>query len=151
MLADMSIPITTPALLFPAIAILMLGYVNRYLGTASVIRALKKDYDTGYKRVNVVAQLKIPKKIIQLPLPELPEETRQLLTFIAEVNANEIFSNETGVHIHTGINRGSAGQLVNGRTGTSLPGVLPAQRVRRGSGVSRRSSQCKDVRPAGMV
>ena len=65
-LADMSIPITTPALLFPAIAILMLGYVNRYLGTASVIRALKKDYDTGYKRVNVVAQLKILQKRIEL-------------------------------------------------------------------------------------
>ena len=62
----MSIPITTPALLFPAIAILMLGYVNRYLGTASVIRALKKDYDTGYKRVNVVAQLKILQKRIEL-------------------------------------------------------------------------------------
>ncbi len=62
----MSVPITTPALLFPAIAILMLGYVNRYLGTASVIRALKKDYDTGYKRVNVVAQLKILQKRIEL-------------------------------------------------------------------------------------
>ncbi len=44
----------------------MLGYVNRYLGTASVIRALKKDYDTGYKRVNVVAQLKILQKRIEL-------------------------------------------------------------------------------------
>ena len=87
-----------------------------------------------------------PKKIIQLPLPELPEETRQLLTFIAEVNANEIFnSNETGIHIHPRINGGSAQQLVNGRTGTSLPGVLPAQRVRRGSGVSRRSSLRSDV------
>jgi hypothetical protein len=64
--ADMNIPITTPALLFPAIAILMLGYVNRYLGTASVIRALKKDYDTGYKRVNVVSQLKILQKRIEL-------------------------------------------------------------------------------------
>jgi hypothetical protein len=80
MLADMSIPITTPALLFPAIAILMLGYVNRYLGTASVIRALKKDYDTGYKRVNVVAQLKILQKRIELSRYMLEVGATALLT-----------------------------------------------------------------------
>lgn len=62
----MNLPITTPALLFPAIAILMLGYVNRYLGTANLIRNIKKDYDTGYKRVNVVTQLEILKKRIEL-------------------------------------------------------------------------------------
>lgn len=76
----MSIPITTPALLFPAIAILMLGYVNRYLGTASVIRALKKDYDTGYKRVNVVAQLKILQKRIELSRYMLEVGATALLT-----------------------------------------------------------------------
>ena len=62
----MEIPLTTPALLFPAIAILMLGYVNRYLGIANVIRNFKKDYDTGYVHVDVVAQLKILKKRIEL-------------------------------------------------------------------------------------
>lgn len=62
----MDIPITTPALLFPAIAILMLGYVNRYLGTASLIRTLKKDYDKGYKRVQIVLQLRILRKRIEL-------------------------------------------------------------------------------------
>lgn len=58
--------ITTPALLFPAIAILMLGYINRYLGTAQLIRTIKKDYDRGYKRVKVVEQLAILAKRIQL-------------------------------------------------------------------------------------
>lgn len=62
----MELPLTTPALLFPAIAILMLGYVNRYLGTAGVIRSFKKDYDTGYVHVDVVHQLKILKKRISL-------------------------------------------------------------------------------------
>jgi hypothetical protein len=62
----MEIPLTTPALLFPAIAILMLGYVNRYLGIAGVIRSFKKDYDSGYIHVDVVEQLKILKKRIEL-------------------------------------------------------------------------------------
>ena len=62
----MTIPITTPALLFPAIAILMLGYVNRYIGAASVIRAITKDYSTGHRRVQVVEQLQIMQKRIRL-------------------------------------------------------------------------------------
>jgi len=62
----MDVPITTPALLFPAIAILMLGYVNRYQSTASLIRLIKKDYDTGYKRTNLVNQLHILTTRIEL-------------------------------------------------------------------------------------
>lgn len=62
----MDVPITTPALLFPAIAILMLGYINRYLGTSSLIRTIKKDYDQGYSRVDLIKQLKILKKRIEL-------------------------------------------------------------------------------------
>lgn len=58
--------ISTPALLFPAIAILMLGYINRYLGAAGVIRSFKKDYDTGYTHVEVVRQLKILRKRIAI-------------------------------------------------------------------------------------
>jgi hypothetical protein len=62
----MDIPITTPALLFPAIAILMLGYVNRYQSTANVIRTIKAEYDKGYKRIQVARQIKILKKRIEL-------------------------------------------------------------------------------------
>lgn len=36
----MSIDITTPALLFPAISLLLLAYTNRFLAVAQVIRAL---------------------------------------------------------------------------------------------------------------
>lgn len=62
----MELSLSTPALLFPAIAILMLGYINRYLGTAGVIRNFKKDYDSGYKHVDVAWQLRILKKRIGL-------------------------------------------------------------------------------------
>ena len=62
----MELSINTPALLFPAIAILTLGYVNRYLGIAGVIRTFKKDYDTGYTHTEIVTQLTILKKRIQL-------------------------------------------------------------------------------------
>lgn len=36
-----------PALLFPAISLLLLAYTNRYLGLSSVIRNLYKDYQTS--------------------------------------------------------------------------------------------------------
>lgn len=62
----MNIDLTTPALLFPAIAILMLGYVNRYVSTANVIRTFKKDYDTGYKHTDILKQIAILKRRIEL-------------------------------------------------------------------------------------
>lgn len=62
----MELSINTPALLFPAIAILTLGYVNRYLGIANVIRSFKKDYDTGYTHTEIISQLVILKKRIEL-------------------------------------------------------------------------------------
>ena len=36
--------LTTPALLFPAISLLLLAYTNRFLGLASIIRNLYTDY-----------------------------------------------------------------------------------------------------------
>ena len=40
----MEITLTTPALLFPAISLLLLAYTNRFLGLAQVIRALHASY-----------------------------------------------------------------------------------------------------------
>lgn len=62
----MNIPITTPALLFPAIAILMLGHINRYLGAANLIRSFKKDYDAGYVHVKITEQLEVLRLRIEL-------------------------------------------------------------------------------------
>ena len=62
----MEITLSVPALLFPALAILMLGYVNRYVSLAGVIRSFKKDYDSKYIHTNLLEQLKILKKRIEL-------------------------------------------------------------------------------------
>lgn len=62
----MEVSLTVPALLFPAIAILMLGYINRYIGTAAVIRNFKKDYDAGYKHSDIVRQLTVLRTRIEL-------------------------------------------------------------------------------------
>lgn len=42
----MEITLTTPALLFPAISLLLLAYTNRFLALASLIRSLKSRYAT---------------------------------------------------------------------------------------------------------
>lgn len=40
----MEIDVTTPALLFPAISLLLLAYTNRFLTLATLIRSLHKNY-----------------------------------------------------------------------------------------------------------
>lgn len=43
----MEIGITTPALLFPAISLLLLAFTNRFLALAALIRNLHERYKTG--------------------------------------------------------------------------------------------------------
>ncbi len=43
----MEITITTPALLFPAISLLLLAYTNRFLTIANLIRTLHEKYKTN--------------------------------------------------------------------------------------------------------
>ena len=40
----MEITLTTPAILFPAVSLLMLAYTNRFLAIASIIRVLHSRY-----------------------------------------------------------------------------------------------------------
>lgn len=47
----MEITLTTPALLFPAISLLLLAYTNRFLAIASIIRQLHKMYLENKKAV----------------------------------------------------------------------------------------------------
>lgn len=47
----MEITLTTPALLFPAISLLLLAYTNRFLAIASIIRQLHKMYMENPKSV----------------------------------------------------------------------------------------------------
>ncbi|WP_126970119.1 DUF2721 domain-containing protein [Gynurincola endophyticus] len=53
----MELSISTPALLFPAISLLMLAYTNRFLALASLIRGLKDKYSAGPEQ-NLVDQIK---------------------------------------------------------------------------------------------
>lgn len=52
------ININTPALLFPAITLLMLAYTNRFLSLASLVRKLHSEYLKGENNKNIVSQLK---------------------------------------------------------------------------------------------
>ena len=42
----MEITLTTPALLFPALSLLLLAFTNRFLGLATLIRNIKDRYDS---------------------------------------------------------------------------------------------------------
>src|SRR5690606_27403730 len=53
----MELNISTPALLFPAISLLMLAYTNRFLALASLIRGLHDKYKT-LPEENLLAQIK---------------------------------------------------------------------------------------------
>jgi hypothetical protein len=52
----MSIDITTPALLFPAISLLLLAYTNRFLALATLIRGLHERYQANPDAL-IVAQI----------------------------------------------------------------------------------------------
>lgn len=54
----LEISINTPALLFPAITLLMLAYTNRFLSLASLIRKLHGEYVRGEKEKNILSQIK---------------------------------------------------------------------------------------------
>lgn len=53
----MDINLTTPALLFPAISLLLLAYTNRFLALANLIRGLHRQYKEHPNTV-IIGQLK---------------------------------------------------------------------------------------------
>ena len=52
------ISINTPALLFPAITLLMLAYTNRFLALSSRVRKLHEEYLAGVKEKNIIGQIR---------------------------------------------------------------------------------------------
>ncbi|HEX5669137.1 MAG TPA: DUF2721 domain-containing protein [Chitinophagaceae bacterium] len=58
----MEINLNTPALLFPAISLLLLAYTNRFLAIANVVRNLHKDYLQNKDRENALQQIRNLKK-----------------------------------------------------------------------------------------
>jgi Protein of unknown function (DUF2721) len=62
----MEITFNTPALLFPAISLLLLAYTNRYLALANLIRKLHDEYMRGEKHHLLLKQIKILRVRINL-------------------------------------------------------------------------------------
>ena len=62
----MEITFNTPALLFPAITLLLLAYTNRYLALASLIRKLHDEYKRGERNHLLLKQIKILRVRINL-------------------------------------------------------------------------------------
>ena len=60
----MEINFNTPALLFPAITLLLLAYTNRFLAIASLIRKLHDEYSKGQKSKVLLGQLQNLKRRI---------------------------------------------------------------------------------------
>jgi hypothetical protein len=58
--------INTPALLFPAITLLMLAYTNRFLAIASRIRHLHEGYSASESKPVMIRQIKSLRKRINL-------------------------------------------------------------------------------------
>jgi uncharacterized membrane protein YjjP (DUF1212 family) len=53
----MEINLNTPALLFPAISLLLLAYTNRFLAIANVVRKLHEDFVAGKDKENARKQI----------------------------------------------------------------------------------------------
>lgn len=47
----MDITVTTPALLFPAISLLLLAFTNRFIALASLVRNLKQQYNQTHNNI----------------------------------------------------------------------------------------------------
>jgi Protein of unknown function (DUF2721) len=54
----MEINLNTPALLFPAISLLLLAYTNRFLAIANVVRKLHEDYTKNSEDQATVLQIR---------------------------------------------------------------------------------------------
>ncbi len=54
----MELTFNTPALLFPAISLLLLAYTNRFLALASLVRRLHDEYKKGEKNAALLYQIK---------------------------------------------------------------------------------------------
>jgi hypothetical protein len=60
------ISINTPALLFPAISLMMLAYTNRFYAIASRVRSLHDDYEKSQNQENVFKQIKNLKRRLNM-------------------------------------------------------------------------------------
>jgi hypothetical protein len=62
----MEITFTTPALLFPAISLLLLAYTNRFLALANLVRKLHDEYKRGEQSKIIIKQIHSLRRRIRL-------------------------------------------------------------------------------------
>ncbi|TMI88679.1 MAG: DUF2721 domain-containing protein, partial [Bacteroidetes bacterium] len=62
----MEITFTTPALLFPAISLLLLAYTNRFLALANLVRKLHEQYKRGEENKIILQQIHSLRRRIRL-------------------------------------------------------------------------------------
>ena len=62
----MEITINTPALLFPAISLLLLAYGNRFIALANLVRKLHDEYTNGHKSKIILQQIRSLRRRINL-------------------------------------------------------------------------------------
>jgi len=64
---NMELTLTTPALLFPTVSLILLAYTNRFLAMATLIRKLADDYDARQDKrvVDQIRNLKIRLRLIR--------------------------------------------------------------------------------------
>ncbi len=61
----MDININTPALLFPAVSLILLAYTNRFLAIAGLVRNLRKEYQESHND-NIIKQIQSLKKRLEM-------------------------------------------------------------------------------------
>ena len=61
-LLGMELTFNTPALLFPAISLLLLAYTNRFLALANLVRRLHDEYKRGERSPALIYQIKSLKR-----------------------------------------------------------------------------------------
>src|ERR1043166_2492874 len=62
----MELTLTTPALLFPAISLLLLAYTNRFLALANLVRKLHEEYKRGEQNKILIQQIHSLRRRIRL-------------------------------------------------------------------------------------
>src|SRR5215211_6933351 len=62
----MELSFTTPALLFPAISLLLLAYTNRFVAIANLVRKLHSDFKSKENPEMIVKQIKGLRKRLNL-------------------------------------------------------------------------------------
>ncbi len=90
---------TAPALIFPAISLLMLAYTQRFLTLSDLVRQLhrryldsnKEDKNTLYQIDNIAKRIKIIRLTQQMGALAFALSTLAMITFIVSTEQNSLF------------------------------------------------------------